>query len=115
LVTVLTEGEAHYGATYELSSGDNLSGHGIAESLSRAFGRPFTAKQFEHKYDQPIPDILGHYDEAHSRHQMSVFKVVIDWYNRYDFIGNGNVLRALLGRDPISFFEFVRKRFDIKD
>ncbi len=115
LTTILIEGEAHYGATYELSSGDNLSGHGIAELLSQAFGRPFTAKQFEHKYDRPIPDILGHYDEAHSRHQMSVFKVVIDWYNRYDFIGNGNVLRALLGRSPTSFFEFVRKRFDIKD
>ncbi len=103
LVKIITKGQVHYGATYELSNDDNLSGHGIAESLSQAFDRPFKAYQFQHNYDQPIPDILGHYDEEHSCHQMSVFKIVNEWYDRYDFIGNGNVLRMLLGRDPTSF------------
>jgi uncharacterized protein YbjT (DUF2867 family) len=113
LVRIITGGESHYGATYELSNGENLSGHGIAESLSRAFGRPFTASKFQHNYERPIPDILGHYDEEHMRHQMSVFKIVNEWYDRYDFIGNSNVLRMLLGRNPTSFADFARKRFNI--
>ncbi len=115
LVTVLKGGDAHFGATYELSSGENLSANHIAGCLSQAFDRPFTAKQFQHNFDQAIPEVLGHYDEAHSRHQMSEFKVVIDWYNRFDFVGNGNVLRMLLGRNPTTFAEFARKRFNISD
>lgn len=114
LVKVVTEGEGHYGATYELCSGENLSGHDIGKALSKAFGRPFQVHQFKHNYNQPIPYILGEYDEAHMRHQMSVFKVVNEWYDRYEFIGNSNVLRMLLGREPTSFIEFARKRFKIK-
>ena len=114
LTKIVTEGTTHYGATYELSSGDNLSGHGIAESLTQALDRPFTAHQFKHNYDNPIPEILGYYDEEHSRHQMAVFKIVNAWYHRNDFIGNGNVLRMLLGRNPTSYVEFARKQFGAK-
>lgn len=111
LSKIVSEGELHYGATYELSSGDNLTGHDIAASLTQALNRPFTAHKFKHNYDQPIPEILGYYDEEHSRHQMEVFKIVNNWYHRNDFIGNGNVLKMLLGRQPTSFVEFARKRF----
>lgn len=107
---VVREGRPHHGATYELSSDDNLSGHEIAEALTVALGRPFKAHQFPHSY-AAMPEILGHYDEAHSRHQMSVFKVVNEWYGRHHFVGNGNILRMLLGREPTSFVEFARKRF----
>ncbi len=113
LAKVLAEGEAHYGATYELSSGENLSAHGIAASLTQAFGRPFKAMQFKHNYSQPIPFILGEYDKEHSLHQMSVFKVVNEWYDRFDFMGNSQVLRMLLGRQPNSFAEFARKRYGL--
>lgn len=110
LVKVLNEGAPHFGATYELSS-ENLSGNEIAQCLSRVFGRPFGAVRFQHTYD-PIPEIFGHYDEAHSRHQMHVFRIVNEWYDQHDFIGNSSVLRMLLGRNPTSLADFVRKRFD---
>lgn len=112
LVRVVTEGKTHYGASYELCSGENLSAHDIGAALTEAFGRPFKVMQFPHNYDKPMPYILGEYDEAHMRHQMSVFKVVNEWYDRFDFIGNANVLRMLLGREPTSFVEFARKRFE---
>jgi len=112
VVKVLSEGRAHHGASYELSSDDVLSGHGIAEALTEAFGRPFKAFQFPHTY-APMPELFGQYDEAHTRHQMATFKVVNEWYDRHDFVGNANVLRMLLGRDPTSFVAFVRKRFDV--
>lgn len=113
LVKVITEGETHYGATYELCSGENLSAHDIARSLSEAFARPFKAMQFQHNYSQPMPFILGDYDREHSLHQMSVFKVVNEWYDRHDFIGNSQVLRLLLGRSPSTFAAFARRRYNL--
>lgn len=110
VVKVVREGRAHASASYELSSDDNLSGLDIAEVLTSVFGRPFKAHHFPHSY-APMKHVFGEYDEAHSRHQMSVFKVVNEWYGRHDFLGNANVLRMLLGREPTSFAEFVRKRF----
>lgn len=115
LVRVIDEGETHYGASYELCSGQNLTAHEIGAALSEAFGRPFQVQQFQHNYKQPIPWILGEYDEEHMRHQLSVFKTVNEWYDRFDFIGNANVLRMLLGREPTGFVEFARKKFDIED
>ncbi len=114
LVKVIREGEAHYGATYELASGENLSAHDIARSLTQAFGKPFTAMQFKHNYSQPMTFILGEYDKEHSMHQMSVFKTVNEWYDRFDFVGNSQVLRMLLGRSPATFAEFAVRRYNIK-
>ncbi len=113
LAKVIREGEAHYGATYELCSGENLSAHDISRSLSEAFGRPFKAMQFKHNYSQPMPFILGEYDREHSMHQMSVFKTVNEWYDRFDFVGNSQILHMLLGRAPTSFAGFARKRYNL--
>lgn len=111
-VTVLSEGERHDGATYELACGDNLTAHDLAAALTEVFGRPFTARRYVPSYE-PAPEIFGYYDEAHTRHQMEVYKVVNDWYDRHDFVGNGNVLGLLLGRRPTSFAEFARKHFGL--
>jgi len=114
LVKVVSEGLTHYGATYELTSGENFSAHDIAASLSQAFGRPFKAKWFEQRFEGST-EIFGHTeDEAHSRHQMEKFRVLTDWYDRFDFVGNGNVLRMLLGREPNSFVDFVRKHYGLR-
>jgi uncharacterized protein YbjT (DUF2867 family) len=112
LVKVIGESDAHFGATYELTSGENFSAHDIAAALSEAFGRPFRARWFEQRFE-PNPTIFGHYDEAHSRHQMEVFRVVNAWYDRFDFLGNASVLRMLLGREPTSFTEFVRRHYGL--
>lgn len=104
-VKVIAEGSAHYGATYELSSYDNLSANEIASSLSRTFGRPFTARSLDSDFLQ-----LGG-DDAHQRYLAEVLPSIYRWYGSHDFLGNGNILRLLLGREPTSFADFCARHF----
>ena len=112
LVKVVREGPAHFGATYELSSEQNLRKEDVVKCLTEAFGRPFALQKYPASFEHR-PDIFGHVDEAHARHQMETLKQVHAWYDRNDSIGNGNVLRMLLGRKPTPFTEFLRKHFAI--
>ena len=112
LVKVIREGPAHYGATYELSDGQNPSKADLVASLSEAFGRPFALHKMPASFDHR-PEIFGQVDEAHARHQMETLKAVHNWYDHHDFIGNANVLRMLLGREPTSFTQFVRRHFGL--
>jgi uncharacterized protein YbjT (DUF2867 family) len=113
LVKVIGEGSRHYGATYELSGDGNPTKADLARSLSEAFGRPFKVQQYPASFEHR-PEIFGDVDEAHARHQMETLKKVHNWYDNYAFIGNGNVLRMLLGRDPTSFTQFCRRHFGLE-
>ena len=108
LAKVLREGRVHYGATYELTSSDCLTAHQIAEAISHATGRRVTA-QLLHVDDEQLEKFFGVNDLSHVRHQVTTLKTVNAWYNRFDFVGNANVLRMLLGREPTSYLEFARK------
>jgi len=114
LVKVVREGPAHYGATYELTGDENPRKADLVASLTEAFGRPFSLHKmpasFEHR-----PEIFGDVDEDHAHHQMETLKAVHSWYDRHDFIGNGNILRTLLGRDPTTFAQFARRYFGVGD
>lgn len=112
LVKVIREGPVHYGATYELSCGENPRKADIVDCLTQAFGRQFTLQKYAANFDHR-PEIFGDVDHAHAHHQMETLKVVHNWYDNHDFIGNGNVLRMLLGRTPTTFVEFVRKHFGL--
>lgn len=112
LVKVIREGPAHYGATYELTDGQNPTKADLVASLSEAFGRPFVLHKMPASFDHR-PEIFGHVDEAHARHQMETLKAVHNWYDHHDFIGNATVLRMLLGREPTSFTQFARRHFGL--
>lgn len=108
LARVLREGPLHYGATYELSSHDNLTGHEIAASLSRATGRTVVAERSRID-DEQLARFFGVSDLALVAYQVETLKAVNAWYDRHDFVGNGNVLRMLLGREPTSYADFARR------
>jgi len=112
LVKVITEGPAHFGATYELTSGENPRKADLVTSLTTAFGRQFSLfrapASFEHR-----PEIFGELDAVHARHQMETLRAVHAWYDRHDFIGNANVLRMLLGREPTGFTTFIKRHFGL--
>lgn len=112
LVKVIAEGASHYGATYELTDGQNPSKADLVAGLSEAFGRPFSLMKYPASFEHRA-DIFGDVDEDHARHQMETLRAVHAWYDRYDFIGNGNVLAMLLGRQPTTWVQFVRKHFGL--
>lgn len=108
LARVLLEGRAHYGATYELSSNDNLSGHEIAAALSQATGRRVVAERSRIGEEQ-LAQFFGVSDLSLVSYQVNTLKAVNAWYDTFDFVGNGNVLTMLLGREPTSYVEFARR------
>lgn len=103
---VITEGPAHYGATYELSSADNLNALEIATVLSRILDRPITAQQIESSFEH-----LAALDDANRQYQTDILTTIFRWYGTHDFIGNPNVLAMLLGREPTSFSSFCARYY----
>ena len=114
LVKVLREGAMHYGATYELSAEGNPRKADLVAALGEAFGRSFSLVHYPASFEHR-PEIFGHVDSAHAAHQMDTLRAVHAWYENHDFIGNANVLRMLLGREPTSFVQFIRRHFGLKD
>lgn len=108
LARVMIEGRAHYGATYELTSHDCLTGHEIADALSKATGRQVIAQR-SHISDEQLAHFFGVSDLSLVSYQVNTLKSVNAWYDKFDFVGNGNVLRMLLGREPTSYREFASR------
>ena len=45
------------------------------------------------------------------RHRKEMFRSIVQWYSKNDFIGNSNVLTWLLGKPPTSFESFARSTY----
>jgi uncharacterized protein YbjT (DUF2867 family) len=107
---VLLEGETHYGATYELSSPGCFTAHDIAAIIADVTGKKIGAEE-----TSPEARLRDHFknnaaDEA-AGHQLRVFQALRKWYSAHDFVGNPNVLRMLLGREPTTLHQYVTREF----
>ncbi len=118
---VITEGAVHHGATYELSSADCLTAHDIADRFARVTGRPVRAEEvppdeFMIKY-RKHPKIEARLAAGLTvaaddfPDEFAVFRVIGACYSRHDFVGNPNVLRWLLGREPTSVEDYLRGEY----
>lgn len=105
VVTVLTEGERHYGATYELVGRGRYDAHQLGAIISEVIGKPVPVEEISG--DEYLRAFIGDADPAGFVHQARVLRAISARYSAHDFIGNPNVLTWLLGRDPTSFAEFV--------
>ena len=118
---MLLEGRPHYGATYELSSADCLTAYEIADRFSSITGRPVRAEEvsaddFMLNY-RKHPAVEARRAAGHAvtvkdfPQEFEVFRAIGTCYSKYDFIGNPNVLRWLLGREPTSVGAYLRKEY----
>jgi uncharacterized protein YbjT (DUF2867 family) len=105
---VIREGSAHYGASYELSGPDKLTADDLVATLSRIVGRKISIAQ---KTPEELFAVLWPTADqaAEHRHEIEVLLSICAWYSEFDFTGNPNVLRWLLGRPPTTFEQFVRR------
>jgi uncharacterized protein YbjT (DUF2867 family) len=102
---VVSEGQPHYYATYELSGEDFHNACELAKLISTESGRPIRAELVSfpaHANGGRVPS------EAEDYH-LDAMTRLFDHYGRYGITGNSNVLSWLLGRRPTSFAEFVRR------
>jgi len=106
-VTVLSDPTSHQGATYELVSPGRFTGHELAAIASTALGRRIEAREID--ADTYLRAWVGPGDPEDFPHQARVLRSISATYSAHDFVGNPNVLRWLLGREPTTFAEFVAR------
>ena len=106
-VKVLTE-DGHYGATYELCCDDNLNAIEIAELMTRVMGKDIKARLV------PPEVIISGFQRAfpeYGDYPAKGFKALFDYYSKYGFVGNSNVLKMLLSGNPTTLEEYIEKEY----
>ena len=96
---------AHHYATYELCGDDYVSEATIAQVISEVSGVPVTAEYLPlsliaSSERQQVEEAEFPYDAMYR---------LFGHYDRYGIVGNSNVLRWLLGREPTRLLEYVRR------
>lgn len=87
--------EEHAGATYQLASGEILDVAQIAALCGELLGRPVCAEAIPR--DAWAAAMLAGGMAAYA---VDTLRKMFEYYERYAFFGNANVLRMLLGRAP---------------
>jgi uncharacterized protein YbjT (DUF2867 family) len=103
---VLRDPARHGRATYELVGAGRFTAHDLREVLER----PIAVREIG--ADDYATSWLGDRDPADAPHQLAVLRSISARYSAHDFLGNPNVLRWLLGREPSSFEAFVRREWN---
>lgn len=106
---VLTDTGSHGGATYELVAPGRYTAYDLARVISQVIGREVAAEEID--TDVFLRAALGTDDLSLFPYQTRVIRAIGSRYSTHDFIGNPNVLRWLLGREPTTFEQFVRREY----
>ena len=109
VVMALTDSARHAAATYELVSPGRYTAHQLGAIISKVLGRTIAVEEID--ADTYAKAWLGDRDEADSTHQLAVLRSISSRYSAHDFLGNPNVLRWLLQREPTSYEQFVRREW----
>ncbi|GHJ47087.1 epimerase [Catellatospora sp. TT07R-123] len=107
--TVLTDGERHAGATYELVGPGRYTAYELGEIITRVLGRPVEVREID--ADTYLRAWVGDTDPRQVTHQVRVLRAITARYSSHDFVGNANVLTWLLRRPPTTFEEYVRDQY----
>lgn len=120
-VKVLSEREAHRHARYELCGLPNsFNGHELAAVVADVYGKaitikPVTAREYMRIWAReraaPIASAHGMDDPEARAFARDVLDHISMWYGSHDYVGNPNVLRWLLGREPTSLRDYVERLF----
>lgn len=104
---VLLDGGSHAGATYELVGPGRFTAHDLARIIAEVTGREVLAEQIDP--DVFLKAALGVESLDAFAYQARVVRAISTRYSSHDFIGNPRVLTWLLGREPTTFEQFVRR------
>jgi uncharacterized protein YbjT (DUF2867 family) len=106
---VLAESDHHAGATYELVAPGRYTAHDLAKVISAVAGREVIVEQIDSEVF--LKAAFGVDSLTQFPYQARVSRAISERYSSHDFIGNPNVLRWLLGREPTTFEQFVQAAF----
>jgi len=99
---IVSTDAAHRYATYELAGPEPLSQEDMARIISGVLGRTVVAGEV------PIATLQARARASGaSEDRVEQMTIMNRHYDRHGFLGNPNVLRMLLGREPTRFREYV--------
>ena len=100
---ILTE-DGHAFATYELAGAERLTFEDMAYAIGQAVGKSVTAQKID-------PALVAAQAAARGFGSQAVDELVrmMAHYDAHGLVGNSNVLRMLLGREPTSFADAVTR------
>lgn len=97
--------DGHAFATYELAGSEQLDFVAMGERLSWLIERPVVVREVDTEaYVARFAAKRG-LTAGQARERRLMF----DYYHRHGLLGNGNVLRMILGREPASFTDAARR------
>lgn len=101
---VIHSEDGHVFATYELAGSEILDSAVMAERLGAVLGRPIVARKVS--ADALVPRVAA--ARGYTPEQARELRLMLDHYDGHGLVGNGNVLRMILGREPTSFADAMR-------
>jgi len=94
----------HFYATYELAGPESLSQTDMAAIISDVIQKPVTAKAV------PLDEMAAKAAaKGMNEDRVEQMRIMNGHYDHYGFLGNANVLRWLLGREPTAFRQYVQR------
>jgi uncharacterized protein YbjT (DUF2867 family) len=118
---VLTEGEPHYWARYELSGlPQSFNTLELAEAIGKVCGKEIRVKPvsgteymriWAGEEGPPIGSAHGMDHPEGRDFARKVLQAIVKWYASHDYMGNPNVLGWLLGRPPTSLEDYLRRLY----
>jgi uncharacterized protein YbjT (DUF2867 family) len=94
----------HWYATYELAGPESLSQTEMAEIISDVLHKPVKAEAVS--LDEMAAKAAA---KGMSEDRVQQMRIMNGHYDHYGFLGNANVLRWLLGREPTRFRDYVKR------
>lgn len=107
---VLLDAQSHAAATYELVAPGRFTAYELARIIAEVIGREVEAEQIDP--DTFLKAALGVGSLDAFPYQARVLRAIGARYSSHDFVGNPHVLTWLLGREPSTFEQFVRREHD---
>ena len=101
---IVTTDPGHLYATYELAGPEALSQRDMAAMISRVLGREIRAEALSLEQMEKNARAAGA-----SEDRVTQMLTMNKHYDDYGFHGNPNVLRWILGREPNTFENYVRR------
>ena len=104
-ITDIVIKHGHEFATYELAGSETLTFVDMAAAISEALGKTVRARSVP---AQHFVDTRGA-ARGFGPSALLELRAMLDYYNDHGLVGNGNVLRMILKRDPTTFLAAAKR------
>ncbi|KIJ27596.1 hypothetical protein M422DRAFT_271199 [Sphaerobolus stellatus SS14] len=105
VLTIIRDPKSHSYACYELVA-ENISYHNIARLIAQEVRRDVQCEVLSTK--DYLALMTGSYYVRNEHAEDAITRIMM-YYDRWGLLGNPNVLRFLLGREPTSWTDYLRR------